>query len=88
MKIKKGFIKKPIMDQVFVVPTEDAAKNFSGMIKLNETASLIWDMVSDEKEIDEIAKALTQKYDIDYNTAMQDTLEVINQMKEQGFFEE
>ena len=86
MKIKEGFVKKPIMDEIVVVPTGAASEKFEGLIKLNETASFIWDEVEAGKTVDEIVAEMTERYDVDQDIAKADLLEVIEQMKEKGFF--
>lgn len=88
MRIREGFIKKPIMDEIVVVPTGEASETFEGMIKLNETGSLIWDLVSEGKSLDEIAKHMADKYDVDFEEAKSDAKEIIDQMTDQGFFVE
>lgn len=41
MKIRSGFILREVLGSPMVVATGDAARNFHGMIKLNETAGFI-----------------------------------------------
>lgn len=86
MKIKEGFVKKPIMDDIVVVPTGQAAENFEGLIKLNETASLIWDEIDAGKDVEQIIETMTEKYDVSYDEAKEDVNTIIDQMKEKGFF--
>lgn len=87
MKIKEGFIKKPLMNEVVVVPTGAAAENFSGMVKLNQTASLVWDLVDEGKTAEEIADVLTSKFSVSKEEALADVESIIKQMTDAGFFE-
>ena len=47
MKIRSGFILREVLGSPMVVATGDAARNFHGMIKLNETAGFIWRCLQD-----------------------------------------
>ena len=47
MKIKEGFIKRQVGERVVVVPIGEAAKNFHGMINLNETGGELWDLLKE-----------------------------------------
>ena len=52
MKIKEGFIKRQVGERVVVVPIGEAAKNFHGMINLNETGGELWDLLKENTEIE------------------------------------
>ena len=49
MKIKKGFVVREIAGQSVVVALGSATKDFNGMIKLNDSGRVIWDMLSEGK---------------------------------------
>lgn len=63
MKIKKGFIVKQIAGQYVVVALGEASKVFNGIIKLNESGKIIWEMLAEGKEKQEIVDALLAEYD-------------------------
>lgn len=88
MRIKDGFIKKQILDDMVVVATGEAGKDFEGLVRLNETASFIWDEVSLGKSLDEITKDMVDRYEVDEDQARQDASGVIEEMKKNGFFAE
>ena len=88
MRIKDGFIKKPILDDIVVVATGEAGKDFEGLVRLNETASFIWDEAAEGKDIDEITKDMLERYDVDEAQARNDAQNVIDEMKSHGFFAE
>ena len=69
MKIKKGFVAKEIAGQYVVVALGAASKIFNGIIKLNDSAKFIWDMLSEGAEKAEIVDALLAEYDVDKETA-------------------
>lgn len=90
MKVKQGFVKSILADNYVVVPTGDAAKSEksqNAILKLNETASVIWDYVCDGLSQDEIASKLIQEYDVSYEKAFEDVKKVFDTMKEMECFE-
>ena len=54
------------------------------MIALNETGAFIWDLLKNDTDIDAIAKALVDKYEIDLETATRDSKAYIDMLKEAG----
>lgn len=81
MKIKDGFVVRKIADQSVVIALGSATKDFNGIIRLNETGRIIWDMLSEGKQCDDIVKAITERYDIDSETAEKDVEAFINKLQ-------
>lgn len=63
MKIKNGFVAREIAGQYVVVALGQASKVFNGIIKLNESAKFIWDMLVRGAEKEDIVKALLNEYE-------------------------
>ncbi len=87
MKIKEGFIKSNLGDECVVVPVGAQTVDFRGLITLNETGELIWEVLQNESEISDIVSALTKEYDIDEATAKKDAEEFVKILEEKGFLE-
>ncbi len=58
MKIKEGFILRDVADKTFVVAVGELSKTFNGIITLNETGKLIWQLLSTETTEEEIVERL------------------------------
>ncbi len=69
MKIKDGFILRKIGCDSIVVPVGAASADFHGMIKLNDTAADIWQALSLGDDEAQIVAKLTEKYEVDADTA-------------------
>ena len=69
MKIKDGFVKQQMGDKFIVVSSGDLSKEFHGMIELNATAADIWDLVSQGFTFSDVAKKLSEKYNIELSKA-------------------
>lgn len=87
MKIKKGFVVREIAGQSIVIALGEATKIFNGMIKLNETGRIIWDMLSKGKEQEEIVAKILEEYDIDRATVEADVSRFISTLMEDGILE-
>ncbi len=71
MTIKKGFVVKEIAGQYVVVALGEASKVFNGIIKLNESGKIIWEMLAEGKSRDEVVDAILAVY----NDAERETVE-------------
>ena len=72
MKITEGFILRQIADSNLVVPVGQMAKQFNGVIKLNESGVFMWKKLVDGIDLDGLVNALTSEYDVDEATARKD----------------
>ena len=87
MKIKDSFIINQIGDEYIVVPTDDSVTDFGAMISLNETGAFLWENLKNETSIESLCKKVTKEFNIDEKTAMNDTLEFIEILKEKNLLE-
>ena len=87
MKIRSGFILREVLGSPMVVATGDAARNFHGMIKLNETGGFIWRCLQDGLTEPQIAAKLAEVYDVSQERAAADVAALLRQMDEHGFLE-
>lgn len=82
MRINEDFIKEKVLDDCVLVPTKFEYQN--GVFHLNETAEMIFNLLSEEKDRDEIVAALCEEYDTDQKTAEVYADEYIAQLREAG----
>lgn len=87
MKIKNGFAKRDIAGSTIVVPVGSTAKEFNGMITLNDTGSFIWDCFLKDISIDEAVEAVLAEYDVEREKAQTDVERFINMLKENNIIE-
>ena len=81
MKIKKGFVVREIAGQNIVIALGEATKTFNGMIKLNETGRIIWDMLTEGSERADIVKRICDEYEADTDTVEADVDAFINTLQ-------
>jgi len=88
MKIKEGFAKRKIGERYIVVTSGALSREMNIIIEMNETSSDIWDYVEQGMNIEEIAQALAEKYEISKEKAKDDAEKLIAQMAQAGIFKD
>ncbi len=63
MRIKKDYRLRAVEEDYVVVPVGKAAKEFTGMIRLNSTAALLWELLSDGATEEELLADLVEEFD-------------------------
>ncbi len=86
MKIKSGFTLRQVAGN-YILMDIGGELNFHGMITLNETGAFILKAIEEGLSEEEIGKKLSEEYDIDFETAMEDTKSIISKMQEAGIIE-
>ncbi len=81
MKIKEGFVVREIAGQSIVIALGAATKTLNGMIKLNETGRIIWDMLAEGSERADIVKRICDEYEADVSTVEADVDAFINTLQ-------
>lgn len=88
MKIKKGFDLQNICDVNIIVATGIENIDFSKVISLNESAAVMWNaVVGKDFTARDLALALTDEYEVDEATALNDAEETLKQWVEAGIVE-
>lgn len=86
MKIKNGFTIREAAGS-YVVMNLGGEMNFNGMITLNETGALIWKSIEEGLDEAQIAKKITDEYDIGFEKALTDVKSFIAKMREADVIE-
>lgn len=84
MKLKEGFVLHTMAEETVVIPVgQDLDLNM--MITLNETGKLLWQLLEQGAEQEELVNALLKEYEIDRETAEAHVTAFVQKLKEQGF---
>lgn len=85
MKIKEGFELVDLCEDHVIVATGMANIDFSKVISLNESATVMWKAVEGKTfTVEDMAKALTEEYEVDDATALSDAGKIAAEWKEIG----
>ena len=87
MKIKAGFLLREVAGSYIVVATGALAKEFGGIIKLNETGSFLWKQLAEHTDIQALAEALTKEYDVSKEDAEKDVQSFVTMLLDAGILE-
>ena len=87
MKLKDGFITHNTRDENLLVATGEAGKSFNGIVRNNETAAFIAELLKNEITEDEIVNKILEEYDVDEKTARKDVKKLLDTFKREGFLE-
>ncbi len=60
--IKDGYMLREVAQEYVVVPVGAAAKQFTGMIRLNSTAALLWELLRDGATEDSLVADLCEEF--------------------------
>ncbi len=88
MRLKDGFMLKKILDDYIVVPTGDNIVDFAVAVSLNESGAFLWDQLSKEKTIFELADALAAEYNVSSEEVIGDVAEFAELLKTHNFLAE
>ena len=87
MKRNKNFIKREVAGKQVAVPVGKAAASFPGMITLNETASLLWELLEQEQTEETLIAALRERYDVSEEQALADIRAFAEKLQKIGALE-
>lgn len=88
MKIRKGFVLREVAGRQVVIATGDAAKDFNGIIKLNESAVMLWKMIESGADEETLAQKIIETYEVDEATAYNDVSMFVTKLKGAGIIDE
>ena len=71
MKIKEGFVVRKIANQYMAVPVGARTKELHGMIGLNESAAFLWELLKEERTVEDLATLLYNEYEISEEKALE-----------------
>lgn len=89
MKAKKGFNLRNICGEQIIVAEGKENIDFSNIISMNETSGYLWEQIQDKESFDEndLSSLLSGQYEVDKDTALKDSIELIKTWKQAGIIE-
>jgi hypothetical protein len=83
MRINSNIVWRKIDDTIFIIDPLNEKIH-----ELNETASIIFEMIIKNKKIDEIEKKILKEYDVDEKECRKDILDIVSELKDKGVISE
>lgn len=88
MKVRDGFILREVGGQPVVVAVGGASQYFNGMVKLNASGVFLFEQLMEDKTEDDLVKAMTEKYEVDKETARKDVQSFVETLAKPGIIKE
>lgn len=87
MKIKSGFVLRKIENDYIVVSVGKRVKEFNGVINLNESSALLWQVLEKGADNETLVNKLLDVYNVDKSVAEKDVEIFTQKLKENGIIE-
>ena len=84
MRLKDDFILHNTGEDFVIIATGEATKNFNGIIKLNNMGGEIVGSLTTDISEEEIIKAIVEKYEVEYEIAREDILNLLDSLRKAG----
>lgn len=88
MKRKADFLMQNIGDEYLLVPLGAQVMDLNGIVTLNDTAACVWELLADERTINELATAVTEHFDVAPERALTDVQSFIEEITRIGLIEQ
>lgn len=79
-----NFLLRNVAGSNVVVPVGKAALEFSGMITLNETGAVLWELLETEQTVASLTAGITEQYEVTAQQAEADVLAFLNKLRPTG----
>ncbi len=84
MRLKEGVIIQELDGKYVMVDASESSTRFNGIVNLNKTAAFVARQLQSEVSMDDIIKAMTEKYDVSEEVAGANAKRVIDQLQNIG----
>ena len=88
IRINRSYKYREIAGEYYLIPTSQAAERSIIPLKLTETAAWIWKQIEASKDIDEIAIAMTEEFEVTLAVASNAVERFVTFLLNHGFLEE
>lgn len=82
MRIVSGFFLREIVGETVAIPSGEAAHQLSGLIALNGSGKLLFELLQADQTEDGLIRELMEHYEVDAATAKQDVQEFLALLRE------
>ena len=87
MKRKADFLMQNVGGENLLVPLGAQVMNLNGLITLNDTAAYAWELLAEERSLDELAVALVERFDVDLERARVDVQTFVDEITRLGLLQ-
>jgi len=84
VKRKDGLVLRSIGGDSLLVPTGARVAAMPGLVVLNGTGRCMWELLAQERSVDELAAAVAERFDVDDSLAHADAQSFLDEMARMG----
>lgn len=84
MKRNPNFLMREVAGSCVVVPVGEATRNFPGMMRLNPSGKLLWELLEQEQSEQSLIDALLERYDVSVEVASKDVAAFLENIRSVG----
>lgn len=84
MKLKYTFEMMEVDEQTMAVPVGDGAEEFHGILKLNDSAAAILELLKEDTTLEAVTEKLLEQFDSSKEEMEEYVTDYVNQLKEAG----
>lgn len=88
MHVLSGFIVREIAGETIAIPSGEAARELSGLVSLNDSGKLLFELLQTEQTEESLVQALLDNFDIDLAAAQTDVAEFLEILRSGGILAE
>ena len=88
MKTNPDYVLAVLGDSFLLVPVGAAAKEFKGVISLNEMGKRIWELLTEKHDTDAVVAAILAEYDVSEEQVRSDVNRFLSALREKGCIED
>ncbi len=88
MKVDEGFVLREVGGMITAVATGPASQNFHGVITLNETGKLLFELLQQGCSEQQMADRLVEEYELDSAQALADVRAFTEKLRSAGILHE
>jgi hypothetical protein len=87
MKRKGDFIMRNVGGENLLVPLGAQVMDMNGMVILNDMARCVWELLAQDRSVDELAVAMAERFDVDRERARADVQSFLDEITRLGLLE-
>lgn len=89
MRLKKeDYALRQLGQNWIVLPLASDDANMMGMMKLNDSGAMLWNVLEEDCSVDALVHALVDRYDVSREDAKKDAQDFLNKLIQVGCIEE
>ena len=88
MKVNSNVIHRNVAGEDMLIPVNEIAQNHNGLFVLTSTGEEVWEMLVEEKTVEEIVTAISREYGEDEEKVRVDVTALVAKLLKMGLLEE